>query len=29
MAATCAALRIRGFVALDRSDYEPLLALAP
>jgi ABC-type phosphate/phosphonate transport system substrate-binding protein len=28
MAGTCAALKIRGFVELDRSDYEPLLALA-
>ena len=29
MAGTCAALRIRGFVAFDRSEYAPLLALAP
>lgn len=29
LAATCAALLIRGFVPFDRADYEPLLHLAP
>lgn len=29
MAAVCAALRIRGFVALDRTDYDGLISLAP